>query len=145
MGSNWINALDNCAAGGVLDFDAAAYLLDQPERFVGHPKFEDIPAIQQPLLLPPNTKIKGELKEDEFSSQNSKDLVQNPSWKKWLTGGLIVTAIAGITVGILTKTGKIKMPDMSSLGTSLKNAGTTVLDFIKKPFTWIAGKLKKTP
>ena len=43
MYSNWVNVLDNLAAGGVIDFGAPAYLLDQPARYVGHPKFADLP------------------------------------------------------------------------------------------------------
>ena len=42
MYSNWVNVLDNLAAGGVIDFDAPAYLLDQPARYVGHPKFAEV-------------------------------------------------------------------------------------------------------
>lgn len=150
MEPSWITALDNCAAGGVLDYDAAADILGQPERFVGHPKFEDVPAIRQPLLLPPNTKIKGQLNADEFSAQNS--LVQNPSWKKWVFGGLLTGG--AIALAVCFKKGKMSipkwstiksklhMPKLSSMGTAIVNFGKKVWKYIKKPFSYIASKFK---
>lgn len=159
--TNWITPLDACAAGGVLDYDAAAYLIDQPARFVGHPKFEDMPSTEAPLLLPPNTKIKGELKEDCFGAPSS--LINNPSWKKWLFGGLIVGGIGLLTLGKMGKlpklsaifkskpsasatagTGtKFKMPDFSKFGTSVKNFVKKVWGYIKKPFELVIKKFKK--
>ncbi|MBQ8460226.1 hypothetical protein IJ541_09015 [bacterium] len=144
MSNNWINALDACAAGGVLDYDAAAFLLDQPQRFVGHPKFDDIPAISQPLLIPDGIRIKGQLKEDKFDKDGN--LVQNPSWKKWLMVGL---GVLGVGALLLSK-GKFKMPSFksgsgSSVMTSITDFGKKVWEYVKKPFTWIMGKIKKTP
>lgn len=143
MSSNWIAALDACAAGGVLDFDAASYVLDQPARFVGHPDFNTMPT-----LLPPGTKPQGDLKTDEYNNSN---VVKNPAWKKWAFGALVTTLVGGgILAGLVSK-GKIKMPkslkmpDMTNFKQSMKNFGTTVLDYIKKPFIWIGNKFKKTP
>ena len=50
MNSDWIYPLDMCASAGILDYDAAAYITDQPARYVGNPKFEDVPT-----LLPEGT------------------------------------------------------------------------------------------
>ena len=159
MFPNWITPLDACAAGGVLDYDAAAYLMDQPERFVGHPKFEDLPSTESPLLLPPNTKIKGELKEDCFGAPSS--LINNPSWKKWLFGGLIVGVLGFLTLGKFGKMlkfkaagsstsaktsttlgTKFKMPKFSQIGTSIKNFCKMIWTYIKKPFSFIMKKIK---
>lgn len=162
MDSSWIIPLDACAAGGVLDYDAAAYLIDQPARFVGHPQLESLPSTQTPLLLPPNTKIKGELQEDCFGAPSS--LINNPSWKKWLFGGLIAGGIGLLTFKKFGKLGnifkpkatssasttstagigtKFKMPDFSKIGTSIKNIAVKIWNYIKKPFEFIAKKLKK--
>jgi hypothetical protein len=134
MASNWISPLDMCAAGGVLDYDAAADLMDLPQRFVGNPKIGDIPAIDQPLLLPPNTKIQGDLKEDCFGAPSS--LIQNPSWKKWLFGGTVALGVVALLLskgkaGKATKSAKTVIQDV---WTSMKDFGSKVLSCIKKPF-----------
>lgn len=139
MSIDWVYPLDVCAANGILDYDAAADILDQPARFVGNPKLQDLPPINI-ALLPEGTKMKEQPKSDEFEKPNN-DLVKNPGWKKWLFGGLTATAVAIGTVAILAKKGKIKLPDM----TKLKSFGTKVWNFIKKPFVYIASKFKKTP
>lgn len=136
MNSDWVYPLDMCASAGILDYDAAADILDQPARYVGNPKFENIPQ-----LLPEGTKLKDQPKTDEFG--NPSNIVQNPSWKKWLFG-----AIATLGIGALAFAGfkgKLKLPNMTKVKGFLKNAGTTVLNYIKKPFVWIANKFKKTP
>ena len=140
MGSNWVNALDNCAAGGVLDFDAAAWLIDQPQRFVGSPSMEALPPIRQPLLLPPGIKMKGQLKEDQFSAESG--FVQNPTWKKVLFGALAIgTTIAGVItlkkLHLGSKLGKV--------GKLFKSIAKRTWNFIKTPFVWIANKLKSKP
>ena len=142
MGSNWISPLEFCAAGGVLDYDAAADILDMPQRFAGNPNVFDTPAVVRPLLLPPGTKIKGELKEDCYNTPSN--LIQNPSWKKWVFGGLVVLgALALVFRKKLPKISELKKLDFSKMGTSVKEFGKKVLSYIKKPFKYIAGKLKK--
>lgn len=146
MSENWVTALDGLAAGGVIDFDAPAYLLNQPSRYVGHPQLAELP-MTNITLLPEGTKIKPLPKEDEFQHSDG-NLVQNPKWKKVLTSLLVVGGIGATVVGILAHRGKIdlskikskiKMPKMSGV----KNAGKTVLNYIKKPFQFIASKFKK--
>lgn len=130
MNSDWVYPLDMCASAGILDYDAAADITGQPARYVGNPKFEDIPT-----LLPEGTKLKDQPKTDEFG--NPSNVIQNPGWKKWLFG-----AIAAVGIGALAFAGfkgKLKIP------ASVKNAGTTVLNYIKKPFVWITNKFKRTP
>ncbi len=148
MSSDWILALDSLASGGVIDFDAPAYLLDQPARYVGHPQLEHLP--NEISLLPKGTKMKEQPTQDGFHKPDSA-MVSNPSWKKWALGG-ILTAIIGTGIGaILLRKGKIhlpknlKMPSLKNIGTSLKNFGSTVFKYIKKPFVWIGNKFRKTP
>lgn len=131
MSLDWVYPLDMCASAGILDYDAPASLLEQNPRYVGSPKFEEIPT----ELLEKDIKIKQPPVNDEFNNSNS--LVQNPSWKKWLFGGLAIGAL-GAGIFALSK-GKIKLPDM----TKVKAFGTKVLDFMKKPFVYIANKFKK--
>lgn len=146
MSENWVTALDGLAAGGVIDFDAPAYLLNQPARYVGHPQLAELP-MTNISLLPEGTKIKPLPKKDEFQHSNG-NLVQNPKWKKVLAGIVVAGGVVATAIGILAHRGKIdlskfkskiKMPKMSGL----KSAGKTVLDYIKKPFQFIASKFKK--
>ena len=127
MSLNWINALDACAAGGVIDYDAAAELSGAPSRFVGNPNFEYIPP-----LLPEDVKIKSQPVKDRYD--NSGNVVDNPKWKKNLFIGVSITAILATVLAVLGKKGKIKMPKMQSV----KNFGTNISNFFKKLF-------KKTP
>lgn len=137
MGTNWINALDNCAAGGVLDFDAAAWLIDQPQRFVGNPGMESLPPIRQPLLLPPGIKMKGQLNEDQFSTESG--LVKNPVWKKVLFGVLTI----GGTIAAALAFKKVELgPICQNIGDVFKTAAKGTWNAIKKPFVWIANKFK---
>ncbi|MBD5401504.1 hypothetical protein HDR58_01705 [bacterium] len=138
MSSNWVVALDGLAAGGVIDFDAPAYLLDKEARYVGHPKFVDLP-MTDISLLPEGTKIKEQPKADGFVDKDGK--VQNPKWKKWAFLGLIAAGIGTIVLGRMGKLSKIQKPDLATV----KKWATTAFDYIKKPFQWIASKFKKTP
>lgn len=73
MSSNWVSNLDMLAAGGVVDFDAAAYLLDQPARYVGNPQIEGLP-LENPSLLPQGVKLKDVPQMDEYSGSNKNRL-----------------------------------------------------------------------
>ncbi len=142
MSLDWVYPLDALAAGGVIDFDAPAFILDKPARYVGSPRYEDILNIDNTALLPEGTKMKQQPKSDEFGD-DSKNIVKNPSWKKWVTGGIIGTLAASLILGILTKKGKIKLPDMTKVKNTIKNLGSNAWNYIKMPFTFIAGKFKK--
>lgn len=144
MYSNWVSDLDMLASSGVINFDAPAYLLDQPARYVGNPNFESLP-MTNPSLLPEGTKMKDQPKSDGFNNAD-KNLIQNPSWKKWTFGAIAAAAVAGGIYAV--SKGKIKIPNfknfsMAKAGTAIKNFGTKAIDYIKKPFIWIANKCKK--
>lgn len=148
MSSDWILAMDSLASGGVIDFDAPAYLLDQPARYVGHPPLEKLP--NEISLLPEGTKMKEQPKQDGFHHPDE-GMVQTPAWKKWTFGALLTTIVGGTIGAILFKKGKIKlpknikMPDMTKLKNTMKNFAQTTWTYIKKPFVWIGSKFKKKP
>lgn len=141
MSSDWFYPLDALAAGGVIDFDAPAFILDQPARYVGNPRYEEIANFDNTALLPKGTKMKDQPKSDGFGPDDN--IVKNPSWKKWLAGGIVGSLVVAAAVGILAKTGKIKLPNMSKAKNMLCSAGSTAWKYIKMPFTWVAGKFKK--
>lgn len=151
MSSDWVMALDNLAAGGVVDFDAPAFLLDQPARYVGNPKMETLP-MEYPPLLPDGVKLKDVPKIDEYTPSNG-NLIQTPTWKKVVFGGLVAIGLGALAMmGLKGKfkmpkfsTSKFKMSDMTKFKTSIKNSASTVYGYIKKPFVWLANKVKKTP
>lgn len=94
---SWINDLDACASAGIINFDAPAYIKGAQPRYIGNPDF--IPHSDQ---LGP---IKQQPANDKFEIDNPNE---NPAWKKYLFGGVVVTAIAA-GIYALSK-GKIKMP-----------------------------------
>lgn len=134
---DWVTALDMCAANGIIDYDAPADILGQQPRYVGHPNFETLP-LSPTALLPEGTKLPQSPQGDEFISQNG-NLVENPSWKKWLFGLGTAGVIGGSILAALVRKGTIKIP------AGLKNIDSTVLTKIKTPFVWIASKFKKAP
>ena len=137
MGLDWISALDACAANGILDYDAPADILGQQPRYVGHPNFENLP-LTPTALLPEGTKLPEMPKTDEFVPQNN-NLIENPSWKKWLFGIGATVAIGGSILATLISKGKIKIP------AGVKTFSSKIWNAIKAPFTWIASKFKKPP
>ena len=144
MSSNWVSNLDMLAAGGVIDFDAPAYLLDQPARYVGNPQIEGLP-LENPSLLPQGVKLKDVPQMDEYSGSNRKPSA-GTSWEKWTFAGLVTTLLGAgafaLFKGKIPFLGKIASR-ASSLGSSAKGLGSTVWSYIKKPFSFIASKIKK--
>lgn len=169
MEPNWVMALDNLAAGGVIDFDAAAFLLDKPARFVGHPSMESLP-LGNFEYLPKGTKLKDVPKIDVYQHPEDGDFIHNPAWKKVLTGTILGTAALGLGLGILSKSGKlpfkmpkiasmpkikfpklkfpktnipkIKLPKIKNIGTSIKNLCGKTAKYIKKMISIITTKPK---
>lgn len=137
MTLDWISALDACAANGIIDYDAPADILGQDPRYIGHPDFNKIPMVPT-NLLPEGTKLPDMPKTDEFVPQ-SNNLIENPSWKKWLFGIGATVAVGGSILAALISKGKIKIP------AGVKSLGSKVWNAIKAPFTWIASKFKKPP
>ena len=78
MSCNWAGNLDMLAQNGVIDFDAASYIMGQPLRYVGNPAHPNPFNGQPPTmtnLQQPNI--------DEFKPQTDKDKSPKlPMWKK---------------------------------------------------------------
>lgn len=154
MASDWTYALDMCAANGIIDYDAAADILGQKPRFVGHPKLSELPPVS-PMYLPEDTKMKSSPLSDEFVKPDDSGYIQNPTWKKVLMGVITAVGIGAGIAAILLGKGKfklpkinlknIKMPDMSKFKNGAKNIFTHVCDFFKKGVSHIANLLKKKP
>ena len=110
---------------------------------MGHPQFERLPL--EPDLLPPGVKLKDVPQFDEFSKDDK--LVQNPRWKKWLFGGLLVSGLAGLGIAIARGKG-IKMPKIFAKGGKFDFAKLKdkikipKLDGIKNFFSSIIDKVK---
>lgn len=114
MFPNWTTSVDMLADAGIVDFDASAYIMGAPARFVGRPQYPvyNIP----PLAIQPP-------KQDEYmSTLPDKSIVKNPLWKKVLFGGIA-------TLGIIVGVAKIRKAPQC-----LKNIGVKVSDFFKNLF-----------
>ena len=114
MSLNWINSTDMLADAGIINFDAAAYIMGQPPRYIGSP---NCPITQ----IPPLTH--SQPAQDEYSpTLSDKSIVKTPLWKKVLFGAISIG-------GIIFAASKIKkMPDC------IKNMTTKVTDFFKNLF-----------
>lgn len=113
MVSNLPNALDNLAANGVIDFDATSYINGSAPRYIGHPR-NLTNSNKYSKGLPPQANMSNSI-QDEFV-RKTKNI---PSWKKILTGALLI----GATVFAATK---------------IKPLGK----LIAKPIVWIKNKIK---
>lgn len=170
MESNWVMALDNLASGGVIDFDAAAFLLDKPARFVGHPDRENLP-LENISYLPKGTKLKDLPNIDTYEHPEDGDFIHNPTWKKVLVGTILGAGTLGLGLGILSKLGKlpfkmpkilsmpkiklpklklpkismpkVKLPKIKNIGASIKNLWGKATKYTKKMISAVASKLKK--
>lgn len=121
MSQNWVSNLDMCANYGIIDYDAAAYLRNQPPRYMGSPQFRvnyptdnfygKGPAQQPQVNNPRNGKL-------------NRDPNRNPVWKRVLfwAVGLGALIFAGYK---LRGTAFMKW-----IGKGLTN----VWNWIKKPF-----------
>lgn len=107
MSSNWVNALDACAAAGVIDYDAPSFISGKKPRYIGHPNFENLP-LKNDFLLPQGIKMRNVPTLDTFNQDDS-TMVNNPTWKKVLFG---IIAGCGIIAGALAikKVANIKLP-----------------------------------
>ena len=162
MSSNWVLALDNLAASGVIDFDAPAFLLGQKPRYVGNPSLEHLP-LENPMYLPEGVKMKDIPQSDIYEQSESKDLVHNPKWKKLLfagvaiagailIGGAVLSGKHKVSAGITNikntisnfKLPKIKVPKfVKSFTSKAGNILKTVFEYVKKPFKYLASKIHK--
>ena len=151
--SNWVTSLDNLAASGVIDFDAPAFLLGQTPRYVGSPDLDRLP-LSNPAYQPHGVKMKNTPNVDSYDNSDDKNLVQNPTWKKLLFGGVAIGGALLIAASMLSARGKlklpskikllkIKLPKLSGFTTKVKNFGQKILSYIKKPFSWVKGKIRR--
>ncbi len=86
----WMNNLDFLAQNGVLDFDAPAYILGRPPRYVGNPS-----NVEPMVLNPPQVIGTPQPESDEFvpSEKKNNNLAKPASWKKWLFGFVAAGAL----------------------------------------------------
>lgn len=136
MTYNWATNLDMLAQNGVLDYDAPSYITGQKPRYVGSPS-----VIPSPYAGPASNPKIPYLREpdvDEFLHEkpDKKDIVANPSWKKWTFG--LVAAGALIFGGIKFKS-KI-LPAIKKLPQILKL--DKVADFFKNGWNKFTGLFK---
>lgn len=139
MNTNWVMALDNLAASGVIDYDAPAFLLGKPQRYVGHPQYDTIPMLT-PLLLGPDIKMKNIPPIDTYENPVDKPITEPASWKKWLMGGILTALAVAGSVKFLVYKGKIPT-DWYSLS-NLKNYGSQALNWTKNMFSKLVTKIK---
>ena len=143
--SDWVMALDNLAASGVIDYDAPAFIMGQQPRYVGHPELAHL-SIQNPAFS------QGNLNGDSFEKSNN--LVQNPKWKKVLFAGVAIGGTLLIAASMISlkhkiklpkfkklKFSKLKLPKFSGIKTKTVNFGKKILSYVKKPINWVKGKI----
>lgn len=130
MSSNWVNALDACAAAGVIDYDAPAFISGKTPRYIGHPEFEKLP-LKNDFLLPKGIKMKDIPSFDTYTNTEDKSMVNNPTWKKVLFG---IIAIGAVIAGALAirKAGSIKLPEIDLKLPKMKELKIKILKFAKK-------------
>ena len=136
MTYNWATNLDMLAQNGVLDYDAPSYITGQKPRYVGSPS-----VIPSPYAGPASNPKIPYLREpdvDEFLHEkpDKRDIVVNPSWKKWAFG--LVAAGALVFGGIKFKS-KI-LPAIKKLPQTLKF--DKVADFFKNGWNKFTGLFK---
>ncbi len=140
MSSNWVNALDACAAAGIIDYDAPAFITGRVPRYFGHPQMEQLP-LRNDFLLPPGIKLKDVPALDTYTNPEDKPLIQNPTWKKVLFGAVAIAGVVAACIG-LSKLKNISLPKMSTILNNISNFGKKACSYVKYPFNWIATKLK---
>ena len=145
MGSNWVNALDACAAAGVIDYDAPSFILGKNPRYIGHPEFESLP-LKNNCLLPPGTKLNDLPQTDTYNSSGNNEFIQNPAWKKILFAGILLTGIIAGGIGI-SKIGKFNIPKISlpkfpSVKAKITNTVKTAYNIVKSSVAGIFKKIK---
>ena len=129
MGIGWANNLDLLAQSGVLDYDAPAYVLGQPPRYVGNPGSVN-PLVDNPPRVPGFEQPKV----DEFKPSKNDNIVKTPAWKKWLFG--LVACAALIFTGVKFK---------SKIVPFFKNAPAKIGNFFSNGWKKFTGLFKKKP
>lgn len=130
MTYNWATNLDMLAQNGVLDYDAPSYITGQKPRYVGSPSV--IPSLYAGPASNPKIPYLREPDVDEFLHEkpDKKDIVANPSWKKWMFG--LVTAGALIFGGYKFKSKLVPWVKNAYKKISLKSVKDFIVDNSKK-------------
>lgn len=151
MTYNWAANLDMLAQNGVLDFDAPAYITGQPPRYVGSLNVTPSPYANPDFI--PKTPYQRIPDTDEFvrDTSDKKDIVSNPSWKKWAFG--LIAAATLIFGGYKLKSkilpwvqNKFKNFNFKSVKTYIADKSKQVGQFFKNGWNKFTGlfKSKKT-
>ena len=144
MSCNWAGNLDMLAQNGVLDFDAASYIMGQKPRYVGNPSHPNpfngqppsIPNLQQPEI-------------DEFRPETKKDDKQPslPAWKKWVFGALAVGVLVFGAYKFKTISSwckkQINKINLKSAGKYITKKAKAVGQFFKKGWNKFTGLFHK--
>ena len=144
MSCNWAGNLDMLAQNGVIDFDAASYIMGQPLRYVGNPSHPSPFNGQPPTMTNLN-----QPKIDEFNmNSDKKDVAKPSSWKKWAFGAL---ALGGLIFGGFKLKSKLipwaknawNKVGLKSVGNWISKKTKSVGNFFKKGWNSAGGYLKK--
>lgn len=144
MSCNWAGNLDMLAQNGVIDFDAASYIMDKTPRYVGNPSHPSPFNGQPPTITNLN-----QPKIDEFNmNSNRKDVAKPSSWKKWAFGAL---ALGGLIFGGFKLKSKLipwakntwNKVGLKSVGNWISKKAKSVGNFFKKGWNSAGGYLKK--
>lgn len=144
MSCNWAGNLDMLAQNGVIDFDAASYIMDKPPRYVGNPSHPSPFNGQPPTMTNLN-----QPKIDEFNMNGDrKDTAKPASWKKWAFGAL---ALGGLIFGGFKLKSKLipwaknawNKVGLKSVGNWISKKTKSVGNFFKKGWNSAGGYLKK--
>lgn len=144
MSCNWAGNLDMLAQNGVIDFDAASYIMDKTPRYVGNPSHPSPFNGQPPTITNLN-----QPKIDEFNmNSNRKDVAKPSSWKKWAFGAL---ALGGLIFGGFKLKSKLipwakntwNKVGLKSVGNWISKKTKSVGNFFKKGWNSAGGYLKK--
>jgi len=163
MSVNWVNGLDMLTQNGVLNYDAASYLMGTPSRYTVNPGGIQA-AVNGPIPNPYGTTSatpsgyidNGGIAVDKFNRviPTREKEISRPLWKKILWGGVLLGTGAIALKGIMKAWPKIlnksvKSPkyqkNMTSFRQGLKNNWNSVKNFIKHPFKTTKSAIKKHP
>ena len=89
-----VNNLDNLAREGIIDYDAASFILGTKPRYIGNPTYQQLPLPDMSDVDTSNLK-QPEKDEMHYTHNEAQDLKsKNPLWKKALfavvAGGLLI-------------------------------------------------------
>ena len=144
MSCNWAGNLDMLAQNGVIDFDAASYIMNKSPRYVGNPSHPSPFNGQPPTMTNLN-----QPKIDEFNmNSDKKDVAKPSSWKKWAFGAL---ALGGLIFGGFKLKSKLipwaknawNKVGLKSVGNWISKKTKSVGNFFKKGWNSAGGYLKK--